>query len=106
MKRVMVRYRVKAERVDENASYIEKVFRQLRKDRPAGLRYASFRLDDGVTFVHLADVDTADGNNPLTTTEAFKAFQAGLKDRCEELPVVAELHEVGSFDGLTTGRGA
>ncbi len=98
MKRVMVKYRVKADRGDENASYIKKVFDELDRSPPAGLRYASFRLDDGVTFVHLAEVDTADGSNPLTETDAFKTFQAELKDRCEELPVATELHEVGSFN--------
>ena len=98
MKRLMVRYRVKADRAEENASYIERVFEELHRDNPEGLRYASFRLDDGVTFVHLAETNTPDGSNPLTATDAFKAFQAELKERCEEMPVAAELHEVGSFN--------
>ena len=98
MKRVMVRYRVKADRGNENADYIKKVFEELQRERPTGLRYASFRLDDGVTFVHLAEVDTPDGSNPLTATSAFKAFQAELKDRCEEMPTATQLHEVGSFN--------
>ena len=98
MKRVMVKYRVKADRGDENADYIKKVFDELNRSSPEGLRYASFRLDDGVTFVHLAEVDTADGSNPLTATDAFKAFQSELKDRCEEPPVATELHEVGAFN--------
>lgn len=98
MKRVMVKYRVKADRGDENADYIKKVFDELNRSSPEGLRYASFRLDDGVTFVHLAEVNTVDGSNPLTATEAFKAFQAELKDRCAEPPVATELHQVGAFN--------
>ena len=97
MKRVMVRYRVKADRAEENVGDIAKVFEELHHRRPAGLRYGSFRLEDGVTFVHLAEIDTADGSNPLTATAAFKAFQAALKDRCEEPPVATELHEVGTY---------
>ena len=63
----------------------------------AGVRYASFHLDDGVSFVHLASIETTDGNNPLSEVEAFKKFQAEIKDRCEEPPVATELHEVGNY---------
>ena len=98
MKRVMVRYKVKADRAEENANYIRKVFEELHGSSPAGLRYASFTLDDGVSFVHLASVETEDGSNPLAATDAFKKFQAEIKDRCEEPPIATELHEVGSFE--------
>ena len=97
MKRVMVRYRVKSDKADENRQYIEKVFEELKSNGPEGLRYASFILEDGVSFVHVASVETNDGTNPLTESDAFKAFQAGIKDRCDEPPVAVELHEVGSY---------
>jgi hypothetical protein len=29
----------------------------------------------------------------------FKAFTAGIKERCEELPVSTEWTEIGSYDG-------
>jgi hypothetical protein len=29
------------------------VFDSLRKTAPAGIRYASYRLDDGVSFIHI-----------------------------------------------------
>ena len=98
MKRVMVKYRVKTDRAQENANLIRKVFEELHGNPLTELRYASFQLDDGVTFVHLAEMDTPDGSSPLTATDAFKAFQADLKSRCEEMPVVTELHEVGTFN--------
>jgi len=97
MKRVMVRYKVKAERAAENERYITKVFEQLTHDKPSGLCYASFKLDDGVSFVHIASHEAADGSNPLSALSAFKAFTAEIKDRCEEPPIAAELHEVGSY---------
>ena len=53
----IVRYRTKPERAEENQALIEKVFSELSTDRPAGLRYASFRLADGVSFVHVASVE-------------------------------------------------
>ena len=97
MKRVMVRYRIKADRAAENRRFVEAVFAELRSAQPAGLRYASFVQADGVSFVHIASVETGDGSNPLSATAAFKAFQAGIKDRCDELPVAVELDEVGSY---------
>lgn len=97
MRRVMVRYKVKPDRAAENERYIQAVFAQLERDRPAGLRYASFKLDDGLGFVHIASVETADGTNPLAALDAFKAFTAQIKDRCEEPPVTTTLNEIGAY---------
>ena len=67
----VVRYQTKPDRADENQALIEKVFGELATSGPDGLRYAAFRLADGVSFVHVASVETADGTNPLTTTPAL-----------------------------------
>jgi hypothetical protein len=95
MRHVMVRYRVSPETAVENEDLIRAVYTELQATEPAGLRYATFRLDDGVTFVHVAQ--TPDELNPLERIGAFKEFQAGLKDRCVEPPAVSELTLVGSF---------
>src|SRR5262245_51591056 len=97
MRQVMVRYKVKADRVAENERYIAAVFEQLKREQPPGLHYASFKQEDGVHFVHIALVETADGSNPLIELSAFKAFTAGIRDRCEEQPVTVVLQEVGSY---------
>lgn len=97
MKRIMVRYKVKSDRVAENESFIAKVFAQLQREKPPGLRYASFKLNDGASFVHIVSLEAADGGNPLGELAAFKAFTAQIKDRCEEPPVPMELTEVGSY---------
>ena len=97
MKRMMVRYKVKADRAAENERYITSVFEQLKREQPAGLRYASFKLDDGVSFMHIVSVETADGSNPLRELPAFKAFTAEISDRCEDPPVTADLQEIGSY---------
>jgi hypothetical protein len=97
MKRVMVQYKVKEDRAAENEQYVRSVFEQLQRDRPPGLQYATFKLADGVSFVHIASHEAAHGSNPLGELPAFKAFTAEIKDRCEEPPVVAELTEVGSY---------
>ena len=95
MTRVMVRYKVKPEHVARNEALVRAVYEELHREEPGGLRYATFKLPDGVTFVHLADHDG--GGSPLTGLDAFKAFQADLRERCDEPPVVSELSEIGSF---------
>lgn len=64
---------------------------------PSGIRYATFRAGDGVSFVHVASIETADGQSPLPALNAFKEFQHDIRERCDEAPVVTELSEVGSF---------
>ena len=95
MRRVMVRYRVKPEQVAANEELVRAVYAELDRARPDGFRYATFKLDDGVSFVHLAT--HAGEHNPLAEIEAFGRFQAAIRDRCDEPPVVTELEEVGSF---------
>ena len=95
--KIMVRYKVKADRAGENERLVKAVFAQLDRERPAGLRYATFKLGDGVSFMHIAIIDTADGSNPLPALEAFKQFSQAIKDRCDELPVTSQLEEVGSY---------
>ena len=95
----VVRYKTKPDRADENQALIEKVFGELNGNRPPGLRYTSFRLADGVSFVHVASVDTDDGTNPLTATPAFSDFVREIADRCEEGPIASGATAVGSYAG-------
>jgi hypothetical protein len=96
----MVRYRVKPDRASENERYIRKVFEALEREKTVGVRYASFKLDDGVSFVHIAMTEATNGGNPLTTLPEFKAFSADIAERCDELPVTTALTEVGSYNAF------
>ena len=95
MKTVMVRYKVKPERVAENEGLVRAVYDELARTEPDGLHYATFRLDDGVSFVHVAA--HAPGANPLNDVEAFRRFTDDIGSRCDEPPVVSEVTEIGSF---------
>lgn len=95
MRQVMVRYRVTAERAAENEALVRAVYDELAATEPGGLRYATFKLEDGVSFLHIAE--TEDGQNPLSEVTAFREFQSGIADRCDEPPLVSDLTEVGSF---------
>jgi hypothetical protein len=97
MKHVIVRYKVKPDRAAENEQLVRAVYAELHQTKPAGLRYATFQLDDGVSFVHLASTDTEQGPSPLSAVQAFKRFQEHIDERCEESPVVAEIREIGSY---------
>jgi len=104
-RRVVVQYTTRADAADENQDLVEAVFAELAERRPIGLSYATFRLDDGVTFVHVASNERADGSNPLDEVEAFKLFGQGVASRCEVAPVVREATLVGSFGFGSTGEG-
>jgi hypothetical protein len=102
MSRVMVRYVVKPGQVQRNEELVRAVYDELRRTRPAGLRYATFRVGDSGAFVHLSSTETADRRSPLLGLQSFRDFQAGIAERCEEAPVVVELHEIGSFGVWST----
>ena len=71
MKRILVRYKVKEDKAAENEDYIRKVFEELKQTGPKGFRYASFKWDDGLSFVHIASMESEEGNNPLADSPAF-----------------------------------
>jgi Antibiotic biosynthesis monooxygenase len=95
MRRVIARYRVKPDRADENERLVRAVYEELHETKPEGLRYATLRLDDGVSFVHLSESES--DTSPLTEVPAFKAFQKEIADRTDEQPVVTEAEVVGSY---------
>jgi hypothetical protein len=103
---VVVRYKTKADRADENQALVEKVFGELKAANPAGLRYATFRLADGVTFVHVASIETDDGTNPLGATPAFAEFLEGINERCDDGPAASDATVVGSYRFWSTGHGS
>ena len=91
----VVQYTTKPECAVTNEQLIRAVFAELAGQQPPGLAYASFRLADGVSFVHVAVLDGED--NPLARTAAFGAFQAAIGDRCAQGPVAADAAVVGSY---------
>jgi hypothetical protein len=91
----VVRYTTKPEHADENERLIRKVFAVLAEREPDGIRYAAFRLDDGVSFVHVAVVEG--DQNPLTALAAFCQFQSGIAERCAQGPAAADATVVGSY---------
>ena len=92
----MVRYKVQPGRAAENETLVKAVYEQLGRERPEGLHYATFKLPDGVSFVHVVFESDQPGRI-LNEVTAFKAFVTDIESRCEEPPVATELTVVGSY---------
>jgi len=92
----MIRYKVRPDQADENETLVRAVYEQLARERPDGLHYATFKLPDGVSFMHVVFESDQPGRI-LGEVAAFKAFVADIESRCEEPPVATELTVVGSY---------
>jgi hypothetical protein len=98
IKRVLVTYKVKADRVQENEELVRAVYEELHHNKDPDAHYATFKLDDGQTFVHMAAFASEDKQPILTESNSFKAFQKNLGDRCEVPPNPQNLTEIGSHN--------
>jgi hypothetical protein len=97
MSAVIVRYRVKPGRAEENAELIRAVYAELAQREPAGFHYATFVQEDGVTFVHVGMTD--DGHEPpLPQLPAFQRFTEAIAERCDSPPETTRLPtQIGSY---------
>ncbi|WP_315766980.1 MULTISPECIES: hypothetical protein [unclassified Bradyrhizobium] len=94
MKTVVVRYKVKPEKVEENQRLIQEVFAELSAEAPVGLQYLVLRLEDG-SFVHLASV--ADNAPELATFAAFQRFRRDAAARRLTAPDSQKATIVGTY---------
>jgi hypothetical protein len=94
---IVVQYRTRPDAAEPNQQLVERVFDELRRRRPRGLRYMVFRLEDGVGFVHVAIFDGDD--DPLAESAAFRRFQEGTAERLVGPPDIKSMTIVGSYRG-------
>jgi hypothetical protein len=98
MATTMVQYRVKPESAEQNQQLIEAVFSELDRREPEGFTYKVFRLEDGVSFVHVViEHDDIDHPDSLQALPAFQAFIADIVDRCDVPPMAQGATVVGGF---------
>jgi hypothetical protein len=97
MKSIVVQYQAKPERADENQQLIEAVFAELRDRKPKGFSYNVFRLEDGVSFVHVVVEHDVEAPDSLQDVPAFQAFVADVADRCDVPPVAKGATLVGGY---------
>jgi hypothetical protein len=98
MSSVVVRYQAKPERADENQKLIEAVFADLESRQPEGFTYKVFRLEDGVSFVHVViEHDDVENRDSLQDVPAFQTFVAEIGDRCDVPPLAMGATVVGGY---------
>jgi hypothetical protein len=82
-----VRYTTRdASAAAENQRLIDSVFAELAEVQPAGFSYRVSRSEDGLSFEHVAVVDS--DPNPLPALASFQAFSATIAERVVGAPVV------------------
>ena len=97
MKIVRVQYTAKAEYTEKNKENIRKVMSDLREINNPGLKYGTYILDDGKTFMHFTHFENDEAHKVLMELESFKTFQAELRASGPEVPPKSEqLSLVGS----------
>ena len=97
MKAVVVRYQAKPDRADENQQLVEAVFTDLAERRPRGFSYRVFRLEDGVSFVHVVIEEDVEHSDSLQDVPAFQAFTKDIADRCDVPPLAMGATVVGNY---------
>lgn len=97
MATTVVRYQVKPERADENQRLIEQVFAELEERELDGFTYKVFRLEDGVTFIHVVTEHETENPDSLQAVPAFQAFVAAISERCDVPPVAMGATVVGGY---------
>jgi len=93
MSTAVIRYRTRPEAAEENQRLVENVFAELAAAAPPGLRYSTFRLADGVTFVHVLD------GAGLPELAAFQEFQRAIGDRLDGDLTREDATVIGSYTG-------
>jgi hypothetical protein len=93
---MMIRAKVKDESVDKVEAAAKRMFAGIDRDQPQGVRYASAKLADGVTFVILLALETSE--NPLQAVPEFREFQQALPGWLAEPPTPEPLTVVGSYE--------
>jgi hypothetical protein len=97
MKVMMVRAKVKEESVADAEAAVKTMFGAIDAAQPKGVKYASARLPDGVTFVAVLALE--DGTeNPLSAIPECREFQEQLKHWHAEPPIVEPLTVIGSYE--------
>ncbi len=101
MKAVKVQYTVKADYAETNKKNIEAVMSDLREINNPGIKYSSFLLEDGKTFVHFGMYADQEAMSVVSDLDSFQHFRQQLKasgpespPNAEDLNLVASAYEI------------
>lgn len=92
MDQLMIQYTVRCDQVQQNIDLLRAAYAELRADPPDDLRWITYQLDDGVTFI---DIVAGSGDPAeLAQRPAFHRFRSTLDDRCQAPPTMTELKQI------------
>jgi hypothetical protein len=93
---VVINAKIAPEHVAEVEAAARRAFAAVHAAQPEGLRYASLRLADGVSYVIL--LEAPDGEpNPLFELPEYQEFERGLKGWLAGRPDAGPATVVGSY---------
>jgi hypothetical protein len=79
MKIVRVIYTSRPEYVETNKQNITNITKELLELNHPGIKYSTYLLPDGKTFMHFDQFETEEAHDLLTSLESFKKFAAELE---------------------------
>ena len=86
MKAVKVQYTVKAEYAETNKANISQVMADLQELSNPGIKYSTFVLEDGKTFVHFGIYSDQEALDVVNNLPSFQTFREQLKASGPEAP--------------------
>jgi hypothetical protein len=93
---MIVRAKIKPDCIDEIEAAGRKLFAAIDREQLQGIRYASCRLPDGVTYLSFLQLEEG-VKNPLPALPEVKEFQEKLKSWLAEPPTSESLTVIGSY---------
>ena len=87
---------MKEEHADESEAAVRRMVAALEREQPEGVRYASLKLADGVTFLALVELEDAE-HNPLFALPEYQELLAKLEEWRAGPPEVSPATVVGSY---------
>jgi hypothetical protein len=94
---MMIRANVKPEHVGDIESALKTMFAALEVHQPKGVKYASSRASNGVSFILLLALENP-AENPLGAIPEFKVFQESLKAWLAEPSIPEPLTVIGTYN--------
>jgi hypothetical protein len=93
---VTVQAKLKEEHVADAEAAVKRMFAAIEREQLEGIRYASVKLEDGVSFLAVLEVE--DGvENPLPGLPEAQEFYAKLPEWYTEPPIFGPGTVVGSY---------
>ena len=96
MMTMLIRAKVKDAHAAEVESAVQKLFAAIEAAEPQGVRYTSYRVADGGTYVIVLELRD-ESENPLPAITGFREFQDGLGGWLAEPAIPERLTAVGEY---------